>query len=36
MNPSTKQADSQTQRTHLWLPVELGIGQKRDGLGVWG
>ena len=32
-NILTKQIDSQTWRTNLWLPKEKGLG--RDKLGVW-
>ena len=32
MNISTKQTDTQTYRTDLWLPRG---GEGRDGVGVW-
>ena len=33
INFLTKQTDSQTQKTNLWLPK--GEGGERDKLGVW-
>ena len=27
--------DLQTQRTDLWLPKQWGVGEGREGLGVW-
>ena len=34
MNLFTKQKDSQTQKTNLWLPKGT-VGERGDKLGIW-